>query len=36
MEICSIRLVQMNIEVTKDYKWFAILGEWRQQAIQLF
>ncbi len=23
MEICSIRLVQMNIEVTKDYKWTA-------------
>ncbi len=29
-------LVQMNIEITKDYKWTTILGEWGQQAIQLF
>ncbi len=37
MEICSIRLVQINIEeVTKDYKWTAILGEWGLEAIQLF
>ncbi len=36
MEIYSTRPVQMNIEVTKDYKWAAILGEQGQQAIQLF